>query len=283
MTASPDQLVMHGQTSYELVIDGVASEQPVDFFYTRTALEAERSVVQLPGLREGRSSIKALVADLGHLPLVGMELVFPYTKDETAIEGTIAAAPLAVSQAINELKGTSTANNLAGQSLGGGVALKSFSMQPEALAGLAMITPFGVTNRLFSPGKLRLRQIVDRLQQNSSTIQAEDTDNDVPLPSDPLLNTRDMLKLSGYGLAQDGIPLLESLDAAGHPMVVTVGEDDPVFPVNEVERALGSHLMHLVQRVPGRHYSFGAPGGRRQIDLSIQRLMALQAGEAAAA
>jgi pimeloyl-ACP methyl ester carboxylesterase len=277
------QPVVWEQAEYEIETGDGPQPHAVEFCYGEGLLAAERGVVLLPGLGEGKSTMAMVAGELSQQPLAVVDLVFPDISPE-GIEQTIKAAAVAVGRRINEIKQTDICHNIAGMSMGGGLALKAFSLGPEDWQDLALITPFGLTNRLLGEDiKARQREVFGRFKANKKVLAADDVSNAVESPADATLSIRSFGALSRYGLEhEDGVQMLQRVVDLGRRVVVGVAEHDPIFPLPEVETALGERLKHLVTRLSGRHYSFAAPGGREQIATTVDALLEPEVAKRAA-
>ncbi len=243
------------------------------------AIRNQTPIILMSGVGKTRASIEATVTGLPQFRLVGVNLDFP-DKTPEGIEQTIQAGTSAVAQNVQGHMRWDGPLDMAGDSMGGGIALKAAHDNPNFFDRLVLNAPLGLNREAFHPAEAEHKpalMVVKRMGANQRAIKAEDPDNYVDSDSlsqaEKLEATAYLRTLSEYGLAQDGVPLLKGLVELDHDVYVFASPDDPVFPYREIAESLSAQgLEHVLRQSEGRHYASGTVGNISQLSRALSSL-----------
>lgn len=218
----------------------------------------------------GRAGLRACAVDL---PLRSLS---PTTADYARI---VSEVPVFVAETINEMHGAraDTPRPAIGKSQGGGAVLMSAGRAGELFGSLALIAPVGLTSEHFGDNPAaKTRSFLARLAIHNSRApdMAPHLPGNIAATAEIVAHALNDFMRGHFG-STISFALHARLERAlidtvgrGHPIRIFLAEDDPVFPVHEVEDALSQlGLLDLIEIVPGSH----SPALNRAGEYQIQR------------
>ncbi len=300
VTEAPLEVMQWHTNHWQLVVGEQTQDVPVELITNHAAPD----IILLPGFAED-DFIEDTVEYLGKggLKVVGVKLTYPGTSEKDIDTGNLSiedliritlanGVPLVASKFNKNADGKVQKKlHLIGNSGGAGAVLVEADRAATAALSeadsvvAAELDPYGVVGVLDPPGFTtdfallqgktpartdgrRRKEFLHRMEQNGFGQMGK-----------PNVTKSDAYRLS-FTLQQTiGRQIVERLMAAGHPVRIFSGAEDPIFPPSQIRDTLGRDLERLLQVLPMRRHALLSTW-RGKEDLARVGQWALRKGQA---